>query len=184
MQGEGEDSLESRVERLEARLNEVEARLEPSEAFIAGVERGLESVEVEKGHFVLEMTNIHAFAQSMHALDGDQFPCRPNGLLDPLALVRTGELSVEDAMRMLCSPRSGVEMTAKEIEKGDYTNFPWHCGGSWCIRESEEPRPMFWEKDADSKGKVIATFNNETTRAVAKEYLDRVLADLAGATED
>jgi hypothetical protein len=83
-----------------------------------------------------------------------------DGALDVYALVRRGDLQGAN-LKMLRSNRSGTGPTGEEIERGDYTNFPWerYRGDG---RLEGPPFPLLWERKPDDKGMVLVGLSDGT----------------------
>lgn len=78
-----------------------------------------------------------------------------DGELDPYAFVRSGDV-VREQYGIFRSVRSGTGPTDEEIERGDYTNFPWER-----YRGDGKPIgrfPLLWEKEPDKRGGRIVGF--------------------------
>ena len=81
-----------------------------------------------------------------------------DGAFDPYALFRNGEV-VGTNLKLFGSARSGTGPTDEEIERGDYTNFPWgRYRGDGNLEGP--PFPLLWERKPDDKGKVLAGFSD------------------------
>jgi hypothetical protein len=78
-----------------------------------------------------------------------------DGVFDPYAFVRKGDV-LREQYGVFHSARSGTGPTDEEIERGDYTNFPWqrHRGDGKRIGRF----PLLWEKEADKKGGRVVGF--------------------------
>jgi len=92
-------------------------------------------------------------------VDSGRLPIR-DGAFDPYQLVAKGQ-HFRAGYRILWSKRSGTGPTDEEVERGDYTNFPWErYRGDGKLEGA--PVPLLWEKTPDDRGKVLVAFSDGT----------------------
>lgn len=120
----------------------------------------------DKGH-------LFQIAQALVAIspDGD-FPMR-DGALDVYAAVRSGEIIDRD-FNVFRSARSGTGPTDDEIERGDYTSFPWERCRGGGTREGT-PFPLLWERAPDDQGEILVALSDGHVYFMTPEQLDAVL---------
>jgi len=96
-----------------------------------------------------DMDNMRALTALLllYSLDGPPFK---EGLVDVYALVRKGDIP-KDRYRLLRSVRFDSGPTDEEIEKEDYTNFPYErFRGEW--KRGGDDVPLLWDRKPDEKG--------------------------------
>jgi hypothetical protein len=95
-----------------------------------------------------------------------EFPTR-DGFIDPYKFVRDGNITREN-FGLFRSDRLGIGPTDAEIERGDYTNFPWER----CRGEAHFGVPVFpllWERRADRRGGVIVALSDGSAKYCERE---------------
>ena len=102
-----------------------------------------------------------------------EFPAR-DGFLEPNAFVRNGDITGAN-LNLFRSNRLGRRPTDAEIERGDYTNFPWEryrgdgkLGGA--------PFPLLWEKARDKSGGLLVALSDGSVRYCDRAEAERLLA--------
>jgi len=96
-----------------------------------------------------------------------------DGAFDQFAYARKGDI-VDANFRLFRSERSGIGPTDDEIERGDYTHFPWerYRGDG---RLEAPPFPLLWETKPDGKGKVLVALSDSSVRYVERAELEAML---------
>jgi len=93
------------------------------------------------------------------------------GVFDPYEFVRRGNIPRED-YDLFRSERSGTGPTDAEIERGDYTNFPWECYRGDGKLEGP-PFPLLWERMPDKRGGRIIAFSDGSATYCERGDLER-----------
>jgi hypothetical protein len=97
-----------------------------------------------------------------------------DGALDVYALVRGGEIAREQYV-LFHSTRAGKGPSAEEIERGDYTNFPWERHRGKEVKGGARPVPLLWEKKPDAEGLVLVALSDGSARAMDEAALAQAL---------
>ena len=113
-----------------------------------------------------DQSSLRGIAMS---LDAQRLPMK-DGVLDPYDLVRSGKL-VREQYHCLRSVRFGGP-TDKEIEGGDYTNFPWERYRGDPSRPLVPRFPLLWGRP-DTKGRRVVGFSDGSVEVVQPERLDQ-----------
>lgn len=99
-----------------------------------------------------------------------------DGAFDPYEFVRRGDILREE-YSILRSERSGTGPTDEEIERGDYTNFPWErYRGDGKLGLTF---PLLWEKRPDKRGgTIVALSDGSVTYCEGADFAIRRLVGL------
>ncbi|MEM8882689.1 MAG: hypothetical protein AAGD14_01310 [Planctomycetota bacterium] len=112
------------------------------------------------------------FGRLMKQKDG--LPMK-DGALDVYALVRSGDVTAKE-YHFFRIPENRLHPTAKEIEKGDYTNFPYERYRGDGNIQVAKLIPLLWEKKPDADGKFMVLTNDGSVKAMDKAELAKLLA--------
>jgi len=119
---------------------------------------------------LLEIDKLRRIVGCVFTGPGERRLPLKDGVFDPYAFVRRGEITREryDVFR---SARSGTGPTDEEIERGDYTNFPWERYRG----DGELPGdriPILWEKEPDKRGGRVVAFADGSAELVAADRFE------------
>jgi len=128
---------------VEAMMEEVFATADSGSA-----EKRVGRLRLEKKNNVMELV----FQLTHGSQSGGKLPME-DGVLDVYAIVRDGKIGRE-MYSLLRDPESGLP-TDEEIDRGDYTNFPYERyrgNGDW---DPMHPVPFLWDKEPDVDGVFV-----------------------------
>jgi len=95
-----------------------------------------------------------------------------DGVFDPYEFARRGDIPREkyDLFR---SERLGTGPTDEEIERGDYTNFPWERHrGEFDRAPKAPPVLLLWEKVPDKHGGRLVALSDGSARYFEAEEFE------------
>jgi hypothetical protein len=109
-----------------------------------------------------------------HAILAETFPLK-DGAFDPYAFAATGDIAREN-YDMFRSARMGKGPTDEEVERGDYTNFPWErYRGDGSEKKRFERVPLLWEKEPGADGQHVVALNDGSCLAMSPADLKAAL---------
>ncbi|MFI5403877.1 MAG: hypothetical protein ACHQ1G_13145 [Planctomycetota bacterium] len=163
-----EPALEARVATLEKEVAALKERLAKLEGARAAkpARRGDRAARIEDLNKLRQITGLIVVAEKAPVKDG---------ALDPYSFVRMGDVDRKyyDIFR---SVSLGQGPTDDEIERGDYTNFPWerYRGDGSDIR-GPAVIPLLWEKEPGADGGHLVGMNDGSARILSPEELKALL---------
>jgi hypothetical protein len=95
------------------------------------------------------------------------------GVLDVYALARSGEIG-RDEYFLFRERRNGVP-TDEEIDRGDYTNFPYERYRGSGEVEVTASVPLLWDKKPDADGTVLVGTSAGTAVGMSRDELAKAL---------
>ena len=134
----------------------------------------LDDVEQLHADRVQDMLSLRALAGLVIVSIQAGQPVTRSDALDVYGLVGKAARR-RDGHDILRSARSGIGPTDAEVEKGDYTNFPWERYRGTLTTFHGEPVPLLWEKAPGPDGLVLVALSNGAVRAWDQATLDRIL---------
>jgi len=166
----GDDrGLEARVATLEKEVATLKARLDKLEGGAKKPER-----HVSRAATMEDLNSLRNLAGLV--VVAEKVPMK-DGALDVYAFVTAGDVT-KDKYEIFRSKRLGTGPTDKEIEAGDYTNFPWerYRGDPAKLRSFRGgPRPVLWEKEPGADGKQVAAMSDGSAMLLTPEDLAAAL---------
>ncbi|MEM8886076.1 MAG: hypothetical protein AAGD14_18570 [Planctomycetota bacterium] len=126
-------------------------------------------------NLVGKMSRLKQIFVRLKARNKDSLPMK-DGALDVYALVREGKIAPTE-YALLRAPESKKLPTAKQIERGDYTHFPYerHRGTGKFFTNTRFP--LLWDKKPDADGRIAVLMNLGAVRAMTKEELAEALGE-------
>ena len=137
-------TLEQEVATLKARLDKIEGKKSPER-------RADRAATIEDLRALKDLAALTVMCE--------QIPMK-DGALDIYGFVRIGDV-IQPQYGIFRSKRLGTGPTDKEIEAGDYTNFPWERYRGDGKLEGP-PVPLLWERKPDKEGKVLVALSDGT----------------------
>jgi len=163
-----EPALDARVATLEKEVAALKARLDKLEGARA-------AKPVRRGDRAATMEDVNRLRQIMGLLIVADKPAVKDGALDPYALVRAGDID-RTHYDIFRSARLGQGPTDEEIERGDYTNFPWErYRGDGSDTRGAAGIPLLWEKEPGADGEQLVGMSDGAVHVLSPEELKAAL---------
>lgn len=162
-----EPALEARVATLEKEVAALKERL-------AKLEGARAAKPARRGDRAAMMEDVNSLRQLMGLIILAEKPPVKDGALDPYAFVRMGDIARKNYV-IYRSTRTGQGPTDDEIERGDYTNFPWErYRGDGSGLRGPTLIPLLWEKEPGADGHLVG-MNDGSARILSPEELKAAL---------
>jgi hypothetical protein len=167
-----EPVLKKHNERVDRALDRLKADPETRAVVEAMMEdylvatRGADASRVEDMSRMMALVHLATRAEALPLKDG---------AFDPYAFVGTGDITRQD-YRTFRSARLGKGPTHWQIERGDYTNFPWerYRGDGSEIKKLVR-LPLLWEKEPGSDGQHLVAWSDGSCRVMSPAELKAAL---------
>jgi hypothetical protein len=132
--------------------------------------RALRAAQLEDMNSVRNLVGLIVVTQTVGK------PPTKDGALDVYFFVRKGDIAPK-YYSVLRSARSETNPTDAEIERGDYTNFPWERYRGERRIDRPPAVPLLWDKQPDAEGKFVVGFSDGSARLMDRDELDEALKE-------